>query len=71
MTAKTGPKPDQERRQQPEHERREQTNLSVQYGEIGIASVAAALRYCNVGTKPAVAPVAERRFDLRFIEAAI
>jgi hypothetical protein len=74
MTAKTGHKPDQERRVQPQQERREQTNLSGRYGNIGIASVAAALHYCNTGKDAAnvkPAPVTERRFDLRFIEAAV
>jgi hypothetical protein len=49
--------------------RREQTNLSVQYGTIGIGAVAAAARYVGLGKTP-VAPVA-LRIDQRFVESAI
>ena len=50
--------------------RRDQTNLSVQYGTIGIGAVAAAACYTGLGKQPSVAPVAPR-IDQRFVESAV
>ena len=75
MTAKTGHKPDQERRVQPQQERREQHQpfrpLRRHRHRLGRCGRCA---YCNPGNAAAnakPAPVTERRFDLRFIEAAV
>ena len=50
--------------------RREQGNLSVQYGSIGIEAVAAAMRYAGSGKNPAYAP-AVHRIDERLLESAV
>jgi hypothetical protein len=49
---------------------REQINLDIRYGKIGISAVAAALRYSGVTKNPAYAPVAAPPIDERFQEFA-
>ena len=66
MTGKTGSQASQPQRQ-PEAPC-EHTNLDRRYGEIGIMSVAAAMRYSSSGKQPAAAPAQPP--DLRFMESA-
>jgi hypothetical protein len=49
---------------------REQINLDIRYGKIGISAVAAALRYSGVTKNPAYAPVAAPPIEERFQEIA-
>jgi hypothetical protein len=58
------------RETRPSEAQRDQTNLSVRYGTIGIDAVAAAVRYVGLGKQPSVAPAAPR-IDQRFVESAI
>ena len=70
MTGKSDSHANQELTQ-PEGQR-EQTNLDVRYGEIGILAVAAAVRYAGIRTNPAYAPaVVSTRIDQRFAEFAV
>lgn len=75
MPKNAGAQPGQERqqpnegRQQPTEGRRDTQNLTVRYGKIGIAAVAAAARYCDAGKNPAYAPVVPR-LDRRLIDMA-
>jgi hypothetical protein len=48
----------------------EPTNLSYQYGSIGIQAVAAAARYADIRKTPAEAHAAHR-IDQRFVESAV
>lgn len=68
MPKMTGATPGQEQRQASDR-RRETHNLTVRYGEIGIAAVAAALRYSETAKNPAYAPVVPR-VNLKLIEMA-
>lgn len=68
MTAKTGSaKPEREATQHLTERRRE--DLGVRYGAIGIASVAAAVRYAGDSKNQAYAPVVHR-VETRFTEVA-
>lgn len=77
MPKNAGAQPGQERQQtegrrdtQAQHTRQPDTqNLTVRYGKIGIAAVAAAARYCDAGKNPAYAP-AVARIDRRLMEMA-
>ncbi len=46
------------------------TNLSHQYGSIGIQAVAAATRYADRRKSQVHAPASGLRIDLRFVESA-
>ena len=70
MTAKTSSAPSQKPQPAPAPGRSEHTNLSYQYGTIGIQAVAAAARYADVRKKPADAQ-AVQRIDQRFVESAV
>ena len=70
MTVSTGAEPARRPAQepnQPQPQRRGETNLDGRYGEIGISAVAAALRFA--GSAKNQAPVAPR-IDERYFEAA-
>jgi len=69
MPKTAGAQPSQEERQPTAEWRRETNNLTVRYGKIGIAAVAAAARYCDAGKNPAYAPVVHRA-DGRLTEMA-
>ena len=69
MPKSAGALPDQEERQTTAEWRRETNNLTVRYGKIGIAAVAAAARYCDAGKNRAYAPVVHI-VDHRRIEMA-
>ncbi len=56
MPTTAGQKPSQQERPATDR-RRETSNLTIQYGAIGIPAVAAALRYTVVAKNPAYAPV--------------
>jgi hypothetical protein len=68
MPKTAGAQPGQEERQATDL-RRESSNLTGRYGQIGIPAVAAALRYTAVAKNPAYAPVVEK-IDARLIEMA-
>jgi hypothetical protein len=68
MPRTTGSSPGQEERQ-PTERRPETNNLTVRYGKIGIAAVAAALRYTDTAKNPAYAPVVPR-VNSKLIEMA-
>jgi hypothetical protein len=70
MTVKTGAQP--ERQATSQIETRQETrnvDLGRRYGAIGIASVAAAVRYAGDGKNHAYAPVVHR-VEARFMEVA-
>ena len=73
MTKTAGASPSQQERQDGTDGRqdslRDRPNLTLRYGKIGIASVAAAARYCDAGRNPAYAPVVPRN-DHRLTEIA-
>jgi hypothetical protein len=49
---------------------RDQINLEIRYGKIGISAVAAALRYSGVAKNPAHATEGTSQIDERFQELA-
>jgi hypothetical protein len=54
----------------PDDGRGDRTNLSHQYGSIGIQAVAAAARYSDRRKSPALTSAPGLRIDLRFVESA-
>jgi len=70
MTPRTSSAASQNLRSAQPDRRSDRTNLSHQYGSIGIQAVAAAARYSDrrKSTAPASAP--GLRIDLRFVESA-
>jgi hypothetical protein len=70
MTATAGDEPDLSDDDARRAWLRDQINLEIRYGKIGISAVAAALRYSGVAKSPAQAPVAASQIDERFEELA-
>ncbi len=70
MTPRISPATSQRPRTAPAEGRSEHTNLSTQYGTIGIQAVAAAARYSDIRKSPAEAHAAHR-IDQRFVESAV
>jgi hypothetical protein len=71
MTATAGAEPGQSQDDAQHHGwLREQINLDIRYGKIGISAVAAALRYSGVTKNPACTPAVAPQIDERFQELA-
>ena len=70
MPKTAGEVPGQQERQQGAEGRQHDRYLTGQYGKIGIAAVAAAVRYCDAGKNPAYAPVEPRNEHGLFERAA-
>jgi len=68
MTPRTSSAASQNSRSAQPNSSGDRTNLSHQYGSIGIQAVAAAARYSDRRKGPAHAPAL--RIDLRFVESA-
>ena len=70
MTPRTSSAASQNLRSAQPDRRSDRTNLSHQYGSIGIQAVAAAARYSDRRKSPAHASTSGLRIDLRFVESA-
>jgi hypothetical protein len=70
MTATAGAKPGLSHDDAQPGWLREQINLDIRYGKIGISAVAAALRYSGAAKNPAYATEGASQIDERFQELA-